>query len=121
MRENIVIDKSKKFAIRVVKLYQYLSDKKKEFVLSKQVLKSGTSIGANLSEAVCGISKNDFLAKVYIAFKETNETMFWLELLKDTGYITSKEFESIYSECYEISKILSAITKTTKGKIGSRK
>ncbi len=117
MKENIIFDKSKKFAIRIVKLYQYLCDNKKEFVLSKQILKSGTSIGANLSEAVCGVSKNDFLAKAYIAFKEANETMFWLELLKDTGYISKKEFDSIYSECLEITKILSAITKTTKGNI----
>lgn len=112
MKDGIALQKSKKLAIRIVNLYKYLCEEKKEFVMSRQILKSGTSIGANLSEAECGISKNDFLAKVYIAFKESNETLFWLELLKDTNYISKKEFESIYSDCIEIRKILSSSTKT---------
>ena len=112
MKENIVKQKSKSFAIRIVNLYKYLCDKKKEFVLSKQILCSGTSIGANIAESECAISKNDFLAKIYIALKECMETLYWLELLKETKYITAKEFESIYSDCEEIRKILSSSTKT---------
>jgi four helix bundle protein len=120
MRDNVVLEKSKLFAIRVVNLYKYLCEEKKEYVLSKQLLRSGTSIGANLSEAVCGISRNDFLAKVYIAFKESHETIFWLELLKDTKYISEKEFDSIYQDSIGLVKLLSKITKTTKsGKVNN--
>lgn len=106
--------KSKSFAIRIVKLYSYLCDTKKEFVLSKQLLRSGTSIGANMVEAACGFSRKDFLAKTYIAFKECAETIYWLELLHETGYLTDCEFNSIHSEAVELSKILSSITKTVK-------
>ena len=106
--------KSKSFALRVVKLYQHLSDKKKEYILSKQILRSGTSIGANLAEAECAISKNDFVSKVYIALKECVETQYWLDLLKDSGYITQKEYESIFADCNELTKILTKTTKTIK-------
>ncbi len=116
MKENIVFDKSKRFAIRIVKLYQYLCGEKKEYILSKQLLKSGTSIGANIAEAVCGISEKDFLAKLYIAFKECAETEYWLELLKETGFLTNQEYTSISADCLEIKKLLSSITKTTKDK-----
>ena len=111
--ENVIKNKSLAFAKRIVKLYKYLCDEKKEYVLSKQLLRSGTSIGANVQEAECGISKKDFLAKMYIAFKECVETEYWLELLKDE-YLSLSEYESIKNDCEELRKILSSITKTTK-------
>lgn len=111
---NIVRTKSKSFAIRIIKLYGYLCESKKEFIISKQLLRSGTSIGANVVEAAYGISRKDFLAKNYIAFKECAETIYWLELLHETGYLTEQEFNSIHSEAVELSKILSSITKTLK-------
>ena len=115
MENNLILEKSKAFALRVIKLYQFLSDEKKEFILSKQVLRSGTSVGANAKEAVNAQSKADFYAKMYIAYKEANETEYWLELLHESGFIEKNAFESIYSDCKEIIKILAAITKTQKG------
>ena len=112
--ENIIVDKSKAFAIRIIKLYKYLSEEKKEFVLSKQLLRSGTSIGANVKEAIRGQSKADFYAKLNISLKEASETEYWLELLYETEYITKQQYESIYADCQEIIKILVAITKTQK-------
>ena len=105
-------EKSKRLAIRIVRLYQYLCDEKKEYVLSKQVLRSGTSIGANLAEAETAMSRKDFLAKVYIALKECSETLYWLELLYETDYLSKQEYESINSDCVEIRKMLSSTTKT---------
>ncbi len=113
-KENIIVDKSKVFALRIIKLYKYLTIEKKEYVLSKQVLKSGTSIGANIKEAVRGQSKADFYSKMNIALKECSETEYWLELLKESDYINEDAFESIYSDCKEILKILIAITKAQK-------
>lgn len=110
---NPVKDKSKAFAIRIIKLYKYLCSEKQEYVLSKQLLRSGTSIGANISEALCGISKKDFLAKMYIAFKECVETKYWLELLSETDFLSKNEFESINNDCEELRKLLSSITKST--------
>lgn len=98
----------------VVKLYKYLCDEKKEFVLSKQLLRSGTSIGANISEANCSISKKEFLSKMYIAFKECSESKYWLELLFETEYLNQTEYDSIMNDCAEIQKLLSSITKTTR-------
>ena len=95
-------------------MYKYLCNEKNEFVLSKQILRSGTSIGANIAEAKCGSSKKDFLNKMYIAFKECSETNYWLDLLFETEYINEKEYNSIKNDCEEINKILSSITKTTK-------
>lgn len=112
--ENTAWYKSRKFAVRVVKLYQYLCNEKREFVLSKQLLRSGTSIGANLAESECAISKSDFLSKIYIALKETNETLYWLELLFETDYLTDKQYESMRIDCEEIKKMLSSSTKTLK-------
>lgn len=109
--------KSKHFAIRIVHLYQYLCNEKKEYVLSKQLLRSGTSIGANLAESECAISRKDFLSKIYIALKESNETLYWLELLYETGYISSIEYHSIKVDCEELHKILSATTKTMQTKL----
>ena len=112
---NIIVTKSKKFAIRIVNLYKYLVDEKKEFVLSKQLLRCGTSIGANVSEAIRGQSKADFGAKMNIALKEASETEYWLEILYETGHIDEKAFKSIYRDCKELIKILMAISKTQKG------
>ena len=110
--QNIIVVKSKDFAIRIVKLYRYLNENKKEYVLSKQLLKSGTSIGANVKEAIRGQSKPDFYAKMNIALKEASETEYWLEILKETEYIDDVSFKSIYADCQEILKILISITKT---------
>jgi four helix bundle protein len=111
-REATVKHKSLLFAKRIIRLYKYLCDEKKEYVLSKQLLRSGTSIGANIAEAECGISKKDFLAKMYIAFKECAETAYWLELLLD-DYIAKNEYESIKRDCDELMRMLTSITKTT--------
>lgn len=100
--------KSKAFAVRIVSLYKYLCDKK-EYVISKQVLRSGTSIGANIAESRFAQSKADFVSKQSIALKETAETKYWLELLNDTKYITDTQFESINNDCVELLKILTAI------------
>lgn len=110
--EKTVKYKSKKFAVRIVNMYKYLCDSKKEYVLSKQVLRSGTSIGANLAEAEAAMSRRDFLAKVYISFKECYETLYWLELLHETNYLNDDMFQSIYNDCEELRKMLSSITKT---------
>ncbi len=109
--------KSRKFAIRIVLVYNYLRNEKNEFVLSKQLLRSGTSIGANIAEAECAISKKDFLSKMYISFKECAETRYWLELLHETDYLTQKEYESINNDCMELMRILSKITQTTKNQL----
>ncbi len=114
MKDNIVFDKSKAFALRVIRLYKYLNSEKKETVISKQILRCGTSIGANIAEAECAMSNNDFHAKMYIAFKECAETEYWLELLCLSQYITENEYNSLIADCSEIKKILSAITKTMK-------
>lgn len=112
--DNIVLDKSKAFAVRIIRLYQYLSTEKNEYVLSKQVLRSGTSIGANIREAVRGQSKRDFYSKLNISLKEASETEYWLLLLYETDYLTKEQFESIYNDCQEIIKLLVSITKTQK-------
>ncbi len=118
-RESVTLDKSKIFAIRIVRLYQYLSTDKKEFVLSKQLLRSGTSIGANLSEAIYGISEKDFLSKIYISLKECAETKYWLELLFNTDYLTQSQYDSIDTDCTELIKLLTAISKTMSKKLKS--
>jgi four helix bundle protein len=112
-KDQTAMGRSKKFAIRIVGLYKYLIDKK-EFVLARQILKSGTSIGANLAEAECAISKRDFLAKVYISLKESSETIFWLDLLYETGFILESEYASIKEDCEILRRILSATTRTLK-------
>lgn len=111
-KENTARYKSKKFAVRIVELYKFLCEEKKEFIMSKQVLRSGTSIGANLAESETAISKRDFLSKVYIALKESSETMYWLELLHDTNYLTDDLYLSLNNDCENIRRILSATTKT---------
>ena len=112
--DNIIEKKSFDFAIRIVKLYKYLCDKKKEYVLSKQVLRSGTSIGANVTEAQQAQSKADFISKISIALKETTETKYWLRLLNASDYLSDNEIKSILSDCVEIEKILTTILKSSK-------
>jgi len=114
MKENAIENKSFDFAVRIVNLYKYITTEKKEFVLSKQLLRSGTSIGANVSEAQMGQSKSDFNAKMYIALKEANETEYWLKLLYKTEYLTENEFESIKTDIKEIIALLMSITKSIK-------
>jgi four helix bundle protein len=110
--ENIIVEKSKTFALRIIKLYKYLDANHRIGVISKQILKSGTSIGANVKEAIRAQSKPDFYAKLNISLKEASETEYWLELLYESEYITKEQFESIHGDCQEILKILTAITKT---------
>jgi four helix bundle protein len=117
MKENIIKTKSFSFSIRIVKLYQYLCSDKKEFVLSKQLLRSGTSVGAMVREAEHAETKLDFKHKMAIAQKEINETIYWLELLKETNYLTKKQFESIHSNALEIISLITIIIKTTKANI----
>jgi four helix bundle protein len=114
MKDSVVKEKSYLFALRVVKLYQYLQDKKKENILSKQILRSGTAIGALISEGRFAQSKADFINKMNIALKEASETSYWLALLKDSGYISIKSYNSIGVECDEIIKLLVSIIKTSK-------
>ncbi len=109
---NIGLEKSYKFALRMIKLYQHLTSDKREFVISKQVLRSGTSIGANFEEAIGAQSSNDFSAKMSIVYKETRETHYWLRLLRDSGYINQRSANSILKDCEELLKIIGTIKKT---------
>ena len=113
-RENVLKDKSYKFALRIVKLYKHLAEEKKEYVLSKQILRSGTSIGANIAEGNQAQSKADFVHKLSIAHKEAFETEYWLCLLRDGEFITEKQAESIIVDCQELQKILTTSIKTAK-------
>lgn len=115
--ENGIAEKSLKFAISVVKLYQYLSEQKREFVLSKQFLRSGTAIGALVREAEHAQSKSDFLNKMNISLKEANETLYWIILMKETDYLSQQEFQSIHNDAEELVKMLASIVKTTKQKL----
>lgn len=114
MKESNIRNKSFAFAVRIVKLFQYLSAEKREFVLSKQLLRSGTSVGAMVREAEHAESKADFVHKLAIAQKEINETIYWLELLTTTDYLTKEEFENINNDAIEIIKIITTIIKNTK-------
>ena len=114
MKENLILDKSMDFSVRVVNLYKYLCSEKNENILSKQLLRCGTSIGANAHEATNGQSSRDFLAKMYVAFKEATETEYWLKLLLRTGYLTEEQGESILADCVELKRILTSIIKTRK-------
>ncbi len=118
-RDNAIVLKSKAFAIRIIRLYQFLSTEKKEFVLSKQLLRSGTSIGANVKEAIRGFSKKDFRFKLGIALKEASESEYWLELLFETEYISEKQFQSLNEDCIELIKILTAILNSSNEEPGS--
>ena len=114
IENNVVKEKSMRFAIRIVDMYKYLSDAKQEYVISKQLLRSGTSIGANICEGIYAQSKSDFISKVSISLKEAAETEYWLELLSKTGYLTEKEYNSINEDCRELIRLLIAITKSAK-------
>ena len=118
MQDSLIVNKSKAFAIRIVKLYQFLTETKREYIMSKQMLRSGTSIGANVKESVYAQTRADFHTKLTIALKETSETTYWLELLFETGYLTTEAFNSINSDCIELLKLLTAITKKTKTRQG---
>ena len=118
---NTIENKSFDFAVRVVNLYKYLCNEKKEFIISKQLLRSGTSIGANVSEGEKAQSKADFYTKMTIALKEANETDYWLRLMYATEYLTEQEFESLSKDNKEIISILVAITKTTKQDLNKSK
>ena len=112
MENSIAYEKSRQFAIRVICLYKHLTEDRHEYVMSKQLLRSGTSIGANLAEARRAISRADFLAKVYIALKECSETDYWLDILHETSFISDPEYFSLHSSCEEIIRILTATTRT---------
>ena len=112
--KNTVKFKSRQFAIDIIMLYKWICEIKKEYVLSKQILRSGTSIGANIAEAESGISKKDFLSKMYIAFKESCETLFWLDIMHATDYIDDTNFNELNEKCSELNKMLSSITKTVR-------
>ena len=112
--DNQIQIESKAFAIRIIKLYKYLKENKQVYVLSKQVLRSGTSIGANVRESVNAQSRMDFINKLNIALKEANETEYWLELLHESSYLNDQQFESIYNDCGKIAATLTKIIKTTK-------
>lgn len=117
MQNSIVKDKSYKFALRIVNLYRYLIENKKEFVLSKQVLRSGTSIGANIEESLGGQSSKDFFSKLTIAYKEARETKYWLNLLADSKYLSIEESNSLLIDCEELLKIIGSIQSTLKKKV----
>lgn len=117
MKENNVIaDKSFQFAVRIVKLHKYLSEERREFVLSKQLLRSGTSIGANVHEGLQAMSKREFALKLSISLKEAQETEYWIRLLYETGTLAENEYQSIYPQVIEIIKILTSILKTSRFK-----
>lgn len=114
VKDNIILDKTMNFAVRIVNLYKFMVNEKCEYTLSKQLLRSGTSIGANVHEAHNAQSKKDFLAKMYIAFKEVSESEYWITLLMRTDFLSEEQAESILNDCIEIKKILTSIIKTTK-------
>ncbi len=113
MDANVVVDKTLDFAVRIVRMYQYLCSEKKEYVMSKQLLRCGTSIGANVAEAQRGQSRADFRAKMNIALKEASETQYWLKLLLRTDYIDQHAFNSIHADLEEITSIIAAICKSS--------
>jgi four helix bundle protein len=114
--DNVIQQKSYAFAIRIVKLYRYLCEEKKEFVLSKQLLRCGTSIRANLEEAIGGQSQKDFFAKITIAYKEAREAHYWIRLLRDTEYLSEEQSDSLLNDIVEIHKIIGSIQKTIKSR-----
>jgi four helix bundle protein len=116
MAENVLNIKSFRFAVEIIELYKYLTTTQKEFVLSKQILKSGTSIGANVEEAIGGQSEADFMSKLSIANKESRETSYWLKLLLETKYINEQTAEKYLASCEELQKIIGSSIKTIKAK-----
>ena len=117
---NIILEKSRKFAIRIYNLYKYLCDEKKEFTLAKQILRSGTSIGANMTEAQYSISKKEFIAKAQISLKECAETEYWLDLLKEINLLSKTEYDSIIKDCKDILRLLISTVKTLRKNIKNK-
>lgn len=120
-KNNVIYDKSFEFAIRIINVYKSIVEEKKEFVMSKQLLRAGTSIGANVKEGLAAQSKKDFVAKLYIASKEAHETEYWLELLTTTGYIEQEQAKTLLDELKQIKKILSSIILTTKNNMDKQR
>ena len=116
-KENIVKEKSYKFSLRIIKLFKYLVENQKEYLLSKQILRCGTSIGANIEEAIGGITKKDFINKVFIAYKEARETHYWIRLLRDSDYLEIKLSESLLFDCEEIIKLTGKIISSSRKNI----
>ncbi len=116
MRDSALSLKSKKFAVRIVRLFQYLTSEKREFILSKQLLRSGTSIGANIAEATRAVSRADFTAKLFVSAKECAETLYWLDLLYETNYLSQAEYSSITQDCRELERMLNTATKSLQNK-----
>ena len=112
--ESIAYEKALAFAKRIVSLNRHLNTEHQEYTLSKQILRSGTSIGANIAEARCGSSRKDFAAKIYIALKECSETLYWLELLHETEYLSQDEYISLYHDCEALRRMLSSTTKSVR-------
>ena len=108
---HLLEDKCMNFSIRIIGLCRFLNEEKHEYRIADQMFRSGTSIGANITEAQCAISKKDFIAKLYISLKESNETLYWLRLLQRTQYITNKQYESVYKDCEELKRMLVSIKK----------
>ena len=117
MKNNILQEKSYAFALRIIETYQYLCNDKKEYVLSKQLLRAGTSIGANVEEAIGGQSEKDFVSKISISYKEARETHYWIRLLSDSDYISKENSISLLKDCEELQKIMTAIQRTIKSRI----
>lgn len=111
---NIIRDKSYNFSLKIIKVYQNLTKEKREFILSKQLIRSGTSIGANIEESVGAQSRNDFISKLSISYKEAHETLYWLQLLTDSNFLNKEESDTLIIDCEELLKILGSIIKTTK-------
>lgn len=112
--DNVVRNKSYNFSLKIIKIYQELTLEKREFILSKQLIRSGTSIGANIEEAIGAQSKNDFVAKMSISYKEARETLYWLHILTDSGFLLNKQSDQLIFDCEELLKILGSIIKTSK-------
>jgi four helix bundle protein len=112
--ENVIREKSFAFAVRIVNMYRHLTERRREFVLSKQALRSGTSIGANVEEAIGGQSRADFISKLNIAYKEARETSYWIRLLQETNYLDQAEASSLLSDAEELLRIIGSILKTSK-------
>ena len=115
--DNAIEAKSFQFSVRIVKLCKYLLDEKKEFILSKQLLRAGTSVGANIAEAQQAQSRKDFVSKLCIALKEAGETDYWIRLLRATDYLTESEYKSVITDCKELEKLLTSIVKSTKSSV----
>lgn len=116
MKDSILKEKSRAFALRIIKMHKFLCEEKKEYVISKQVLRSGTSIGANIAEAFYAQSDADFIAKLYISRKEAGETIYWLDLLQESSSIGIEEAKSMHDDCEELLKLLTSSIKTMKSK-----